>query len=154
MLYTVTAVLSLIPVMALGGGFHISDPYARATSPAAKSAAAFFVIHNETDTAVTITSASTDVARNTQMHTHLMEDGIAKMRHLENGITVEPGRSRALRRGGDHVMLMGLLNGLKDGDVFRLVLEIDGGETIEIDVPVDNQRKPRKESSTDGNTHN
>lgn len=80
---------------------------ARATRPGMSSSAAYMTIHNGTHEAVQIRSLSSPVARKTEFHTTEMNNGMMKMRRLDN-VTIKPGDTLELKPGGYHVMLMGL----------------------------------------------
>ena len=110
----------------------------------AKAAAAFMVIENNTDKDIKLTSASSDAARMTELHTHVFEGDVAKMRPIEGGIEIAAGESHVLKRGADHVMLMGLTGRLEDGEVVEIVLDFDSEHTVTAQIPVDNKREAEK----------
>ena len=64
----------------------VTDAYARAASPVAKSGAAFMVIENAGDSDDRLVSVITDAAMKAELHTSRMQDGIARMSRLEDGI--------------------------------------------------------------------
>ncbi len=80
---------------------------ARATKPGMSSSAAYMTIYNGTDQAVQIRSLSSPVAGKTELHTTEMNNGMMKMRRVDN-LTINPGDRLELKPGGYHVMLMGL----------------------------------------------
>ncbi|WP_257265507.1 copper chaperone PCu(A)C [Endozoicomonas sp. ONNA2] len=80
---------------------------ARATRPGMSSSAAYMTIRNGTHEAVQIRSLSSPVARKTELHTTEMNNGMMKMRRVDN-LTIKPGDTLELKPGGYHVMLMGL----------------------------------------------
>ena len=118
---------------------QISDGYARAANP--KSGAAFMTIHNGGDTACTLSGVSTDAAARAELHTSREENGMMRMVPADP-ITIAPGESQDLARGGEHVMLMGLRQPLADGQDLRLVLDLGDCGPLEVTLPVDNARKP------------
>lgn len=122
----------------------ISDAYARASSPAAKSGAAFLVLENAGDGDDRLLSASTDAAARVELHTHRETgDGIMQMIEIEDGIPLPAGASHSLERGGDHVMLMGLTRPLEQGDEITVTLVFEQAGEVEVTVPVDNERQPK-----------
>ena len=127
--------------MAIAGDIQIEDPYARAASPIAKSGAAFMQITNMGAENDTLISASTDAAMRPELHTHIMEDGVAKMREVEGGIPVMAGEMTMLQRGGFHVMLMGLTQPLTHGETITVTLVFEKAGEIVIEVPIDNERQ-------------
>ncbi len=121
----------------------IEDAYARVSSPNAKVGASFLEIENHGAEDDRLIDAKSDVAARAELHTHKESDGgIMQMLHVPEGFSVPAGGTHALKRGGDHVMLMGLRHGLVEGDEVRLELVFEKAGSIEINVPVDLHRKP------------
>ncbi len=58
-----------------------------------------------------------------------------KMREVDS-LKVPPQGSAELKPGADHVMLMGLKRGLKEGDVIPVSLTLESGQTLTLDVTV------------------
>jgi copper(I)-binding protein len=58
------------------------------------------------------------------------------MTHVEGGFAIPPEGSRALERGGDHIMLIGLTRPLVPGDRIDLQLTFSRGEVIDLVLPV------------------
>lgn len=124
-------------------GMHIHDVYARSNGQAGGSGAVFFMVHNNTETDDRLIGASADVAKLVELHTHKEDaNGVMQMMKIEGGIALPAGEMHELARGGDHVMLMGLTQELKDGDSFPLTLIFEQAGEITVDAVVDNQRKP------------
>ena len=65
-----------------------------------------------------------------------MSNGVMKMRPLENGLVIEPGKTVKLAPGGYHVMLMDLKSPLKQGEKLPITLEFEkaGKVTVSFDV--------------------
>ena len=124
----------------IAGEIMIMDPYARVARPGAPTGAAYLVIHNMGKSADRLLSAESPVAELVQIHTHIEDEGVMKMRRIEGGVPLPPGAMHALERGGDHVMLMGLTRDLSAGDSFRLTLIFEVAGEVTVDVPVDNAR--------------
>lgn len=136
--------LTLFTAMAAhAGDISVDDAYFRAAGASAMSGAAFMHITNSGAEADRLIAASSDVARKVELHTHEVDsNGVAMMRQVEDGFEVPAGAMRALERGGDHVMFMGLTRSLADGDVVSVTLTFEKAGDITIDVPIDNDRKP------------
>lgn len=141
--FSAIALLAASP-LAAGDGIHVADPYARSSGPSAMSGAVFFEIVNRSLTQPDrLVSASSEVAQRVELHTHLQDaDGVMRMIEVDEGFAVAPGETRALTRGGDHVMLMGLTRPLNDGDTFPLTLVFEREGEVTIEVPVDLGRVP------------
>lgn len=142
----------LLALPAAAQDITVTDAYARAASPVAKSGAAFMVIHNDGDTDDRLIAVRSDAAARTELHTHKdMGEGVMKMMEVEEGFPVPAGGMHALARGGDHVMLMGLAAPMAQGDVVTVTLVFEQAGEMEIEVPVDLERKP--EAGAHGMAH-
>jgi len=135
-----TALAATLSLPAFACEINVSDAYIRASGPSAKAAAGFMVLHNNTHASVTLIGAETDVAKMAQLHTHIMENEVAKMREIEGGITIPAGESHVFERGHDHVMLMGLTETFEEGKVIEITLKFQNSEPITIEMPIDNSR--------------
>ncbi|WP_299151146.1 copper chaperone PCu(A)C [uncultured Tateyamaria sp.] len=134
---------TLLAVPAWADGIMIMDPYARAASPAAKSGAAFMVIHNTSDQDDRLIAARTDVAKRVELHTHIETgDGVMQMTEIEGGIDLPAGATHHMMRGADHVMLMGLNGSLEQDAEIEVTLVFEKAGDVVVTIPVDNARKP------------
>ena len=129
-------VLSIASIAVLfGADVEIEGAYARASIPNVPNSAAFFVIKNNSDKDIAITSANSDIAEKNELHTHIKENQMLKMMKIEK-LVVPAKSSLELKSGGDHVMLMGLKKELKAGDEISLELSFSDGDKKSIKVPV------------------
>lgn len=129
-------VLSIASIAAVfGANVEIDGAYARASIPNVPNSAAFFVIKNNSDKDIAITSANSDIAKKNELHTHIKENQMMKMIKIEK-LVVPAKSSLELKSGGDHVMLMGLKKELKAGDEISLELSFSDGDKKSIKVPV------------------
>lgn len=133
--------MALMTLPALAGDMKImiEDAYARS---GAKSGAAFFMIMNHGDEDDRLVAASSDAAPRVELHTHIEDaNGVMKMRELEDGIAVPAGGMHALKRGGDHVMFMGLEAAFEQGSEIDVTLTFEKAGDVTVSIPVDNDRK-------------
>ena len=129
-------VLSIVSIAAVfGADIEIERAYARASIPNVPNSAAFFVIKNNSDKDIAITSANSDIAEKNKLHTYIKENQMLKMMKIEK-LVVPAKSSLELKSGGDHVMLMGLKKELKAGDEISLELSFSDGDKKSIKVPV------------------
>ncbi|MDZ4310071.1 MAG: copper chaperone PCu(A)C [Cypionkella sp.] len=136
------AVLCAAPAFA-HDGVHIENPYARTNGGVGTSGAIFLEISNHADVDDRLIGAASDVADKVELHTHKQSaDGVMQMLAVPEGFPITALQGHALKRGGDHIMLMGLKQDLKDGDIIHLRLTFEHAGVVEVDVPVDNARKP------------
>ncbi|WP_299374982.1 copper chaperone PCu(A)C [uncultured Tateyamaria sp.] len=137
------AVATCVALPAFADRIMVMDPYARAASAAAKSGAAFMTLHNMSGEDDRLIAASTDAAKRVELHTHVeVSDGVLRMTKIEGGIPLPAGDMHAMKRGADHVMLMGLTGPLEQGAEIEMTLTFEKAGDIVVTVPVDNARKP------------
>ncbi len=115
----------------------VVDPYVRQAPPGAPATGAFMVIRNSGSKEIKVIKADNPASKLTELHTHLNEGGMMKMRQVAN-IPVAAGGEAVLKPGGLHVMLIDLKTQLKDGDTVPITLSFDDGSSKKIDVPVKN----------------
>ena len=139
---------------AMIGDLHIEAPWARASIGPAKAGAAYVTVVNHGGEADRLVAVETDVARRSELHTHLMEEGVMKMRQVE-AIEVDPGAPMVMAPGGLHVMLMGLKQPLEQGSRFplRLVFERAGKVEVMVEVLEPAAMGPSGDMKHDGSTH-
>lgn len=113
----------------------VTAAWARASATPKGASAAYVSIKNMGDAGDRLIGARTSVAKRAMLHTHVMEGGIAKMRHIE-AVDVPAGADVAMAPGGNHVMLMGLETPLKEGDHFPLTLVFENAGEITVSVDV------------------
>lgn len=136
---------------AFAADITVSDAYARASGASAKSGAAFMVIENTGAEDDRVIAVSAPIAARVELHTH-MEDanGVMRMMEVEDGFPVPAGGKHMLKRGGDHVMFMGLTGPMEQGATFPLTLTFEKAGEMTFDVTVDLERKP---THGDGHGH-
>ena len=147
---TFTAVLTasiLMTTTAFAEGLMVKDPYARSARPNAPTGAAFMMLQNHTDQDLKLIGVRSDVAKRVELHTHIDKgDGIMQMWQIEGGIAIPAGESHMMKRGGDHVMLMGLNLSLVDGETITVTFEFENAKDMTVEIPIDSKRKPSKDA--------
>jgi len=118
------------------GDLTVIHPWARASAGAATTGAVYMTIRNDGAAGDRLLSAATPVAERAELHTHVMEDGIAKMRPVES-IDIAAGGSVALKPGGLHLMLFGLRQRLREHDTFPLTVTFAEAGTVELEIQVE-----------------
>lgn len=113
----------------------VSDAYAYATAPSAKTAAVFLTLKNMGASPADITGVSTSVAGRAEIHTMTHENGVMQMRKLPN-LTIQPQETVTLDPMGLHVMLFDLPAPLAVGQKFPLTLVLQGGSELSTFVTV------------------
>ena len=117
-------------------GPMIMDAWARPSIGSKGNSAAYMNVMNHGDAADRLVGAKSDVARKTEIHTHIMEDNVARMRRVEGGVEVPAKGNVEFKPGGLHVMLIGLKSKLAEGDAFPLTLVFEKKGEVVVDVKV------------------
>ncbi len=112
----------------------IDDSFARAAISAQRNSAVFMNITNR-GPAAAVVRASSPVADVVELHTHVDDQGLMRMRKIER-IDLPSNQAVALQPGGLHVMLLGLTSDLRSGDQIDVTLEFDDGSERSLQVPV------------------
>ena len=119
------------------GGITVRDAYARASND--RAGAVFMVIENG-GPADRLIEARSDAAMKVEIHTHSEVNGVMQMRQVEGGLAVPAGGQAVLKRGGDHVMFMGLSAAWEQGGSVPLTLVFERAGEVLLDVTVDLER--------------
>jgi copper(I)-binding protein len=115
--------------------FSIENAHVRATPPHSKNSAAFMEIHNNSALSQKLIAASSDIAERVELHSHIMSDGMMKMRQVD-AIDVDANGTAILRPGSFHVMFLGLKSPLVEGESVKIQLYFDNGDEVVIDAPI------------------
>jgi periplasmic copper chaperone A len=118
------------------GDLVITQAWSRATPDGAKVAGGYLTIDNKGSMPDRLIGGSADVADKVQVHEMTMNNGVMTMRLLDQGLTIEPGKTVKLAPGGFHLMLLDLKSPLKRGDKVPVTLEFEkaGKVTVLFDV--------------------
>ena len=127
----------------------VSDSYARSTGPLAKAGAAYMKIMNHSKEDDRLISVYSDIAKKTELHTHLKSDnGVMKMMRIDKGIEIGAMKEHSLVRGGEHIMFMGLKEPFENGKIIPVTLLFEKAGEVNIEVVVDQKRKEKKHSQS------
>jgi hypothetical protein len=116
----------------MSGTMEMADMAAAASGG---TSASYLTITNSGGTADALIKAASDVADTVELHTMTMENNVMRMSPVEK-IDIPANGTAELKPGGLHVMLIGLRQDLKDGDVVKLTLTFQNSGTIEVEAPV------------------
>ena len=135
------ALLLVTPTFAHDGVIHlgpinISSPFSRATLPNAPVGGGFLTIENTGTEDDRLVSASSSIAKDTQIHEMAMEGDVMKMRHLGEGLGIPAGQTVELTPGSLHIMFMGLNGAFVEGETVTLTLTFEKAGTVEVELPV------------------
>ncbi|HBR38827.1 MAG TPA: copper-binding protein, partial [Sulfitobacter pontiacus] len=90
-------------------GIMVDDAYIRSSTAKSTSGAAFMVVMNHSGADDRLIGASSDVAEKVELHSHTSDDnGVMRMGEIEGGVAIASDDMHTFKRGGDHLMFMGL----------------------------------------------
>jgi periplasmic copper chaperone A len=117
-------------------GVTVAHPWARATPGGATVGVAFLEMKAARGQGDRLVSASSPAAGAVEIHNHVMEGGVAKMRRVE-AIAVPGGKSVVLKPSGYHLMLTDLKAPLKEGDLIKITLVFEKAGAIDLEATVE-----------------
>ena len=113
---------------------RIEQAWARETPPGATVGAAYLRIVNG-GAADVLRGASTPIAKQVELHSSTVENGMMRMRPLPE-LAIPAHQTVAFKPGTLHIMLIDLARPLKAGERVRLTLVFRNAGPISVDVPV------------------
>ncbi|MBT3202712.1 MAG: copper chaperone PCu(A)C [Gammaproteobacteria bacterium] len=122
----------------------VEQSFARAAIQQQRNSAAYMNVTNIGGKA-SIVYAKSPVAKIVELHTHINDRGIMRMRKI-NQIELPNQKMVQLKPGGLHIMMLGLNRDLKSGDFVAVTLGFDDGSEKLLQVPVQNTMKKMKKS--------
>ena len=140
LLVLTTAALA-VSTAALAGesALRIDDPYVRLVPSGTTTTGAFMTIHNASSAERKLVKATSPISDKVQLHTHMNENGVMKMREVPR-IEIKAHGQTELKPGSFHVMLIDLKEPLQEGGTVPITLEFDDGSTYRVLAPI---RKPQ-----------
>jgi periplasmic copper chaperone A len=114
-------------------GVAIMDNWVRANSPGQSVGAAYMTLLSAQDS--TMIKAEADIAGSVEIHSMSMNDGVMKMRMLEQ-LPLKAGQQEKLAPGGFHLMLFDLKKPLTTGEnvIFTLSFKDTAGKVTQQQV--------------------
>lgn len=138
-LASLIAITTLTPSRAQelkAGDLIISQPWSRATPGGAKVAGGFLTIENKGSAPDRLIAGSADIAAKVEVHEMSTNNGVMTMRRLDNGLTIEPGKTVKLAPGGYHLMIVELNGALKQGDKLPITLQFEKAGNVKVEFEV------------------
>jgi copper(I)-binding protein len=118
------------------GDLVITQAWSRATPNGAKIAGGYLTIENKGSVPDRLLGGSGEIAGKVEVHEMAMDNGVMKMRPLDQGLTIEPGKTVKLAPGGYHLMMFDLKGQLKQGDKVPVTLEFEKAGKVMLSLDV------------------
>ncbi|TCZ63077.1 copper chaperone PCu(A)C [Roseicella aquatilis] len=124
------------------GSIAVSHPWTRAAGQGG-TGAGFLTLRNTGSTPDRLVGASSPAARTTELHTHIREGEVMRMRPVP-AIEIPAGQAVTLQPGGLHLMLIGLQQALDQGGSVPVTLRFEraGEVTVQLAVQAAGARGP------------
>lgn len=118
------------------GPLVVTGLWSRPTPGAARLTAGYLRIANNGSEPDRLIGGSALIAERFEIHASDVNDGVARMRALREGIEIPAGETIVLRPGGKHLMFAQLKNSVSQGERFEatLVFEKAGPLAVTFDV--------------------
>ena len=113
---------------------EITGGFVRA-SPKMVSAGAGFMQITSTGPADRLIGFSSPVCDHGELHTHIHDNGMMRMRQIE-AIDIPAGGTAVLEPGALHLMFIGLVEPLVEGESVPVTLVFENAGEVEISLPV------------------
>jgi copper(I)-binding protein len=117
------------------GALRIATPWTRAMR-AGGTGAGFMTIRNTGSTPDRLVAARTPAARVVELHTHIREGDVMRMRPVPV-IELPAGQEVRLQPGGLHLMLIGLTAALEQGARVPVTLVFERAGEVEVQLAVE-----------------
>ena len=126
------------------GDLVITQAWTRATPNGAKIGGGYVTIENKGTTPDRLVGGAGDIAGKVEIHEMAMDNGVMKMRPIDKGLTIEPGKTVKLAPGGYHLMMFDLKAPLKQGDKVPVTLQFEkaGKVSVTLDVQCGGAQAP------------
>ena len=136
--------------LALAAGIQLGDAYSYPTMEGMQQGGVFLPLTNTDKKDDVLVGASIDksLVDKVELHTHINENGVMKMREVKGGIPLPAGKTTELKRGSFHIMFFGLKKMFKVGDTFPLTLKFKNNKPQTVTVTV------REQTHKTGDAHN
>ena len=128
-------ILSFFLSVAAHAQVQIEKPWTRATAPGAKVGGGYMLIRNQGAAADKLVAASSPAAGKVELHVHINEGGVMKMREVP-GYDVPAKGAFELKPGGAHLMFMNLKAPFKEGDRIPVTLKFEKAGEVKAEFQV------------------
>jgi periplasmic copper chaperone A len=114
---------------------QVENPWARASAPGATVVGGYMLIRNAGAAGDRLESASSPVAAKVELHVHINDNGVMKMREVR-GYDVPAKGSFELKPGGAHLMFVEIKRPFKEGDKLPVKLKFEKAGEVSAEFQV------------------
>ncbi len=114
---------------------QVTDAWIRLVPEVASASAAYFKLVNASDQARVLVGVQSELADSVEMHTTVSKNGLMGMERMVE-VAIPAAKVVLFEPGGKHVMLIGLHQPLKAGDVHTMHLQFADGSELPVSLVV------------------
>ena len=118
------------------GSIVVENPRTRETPKGATIGDGYLSVKNNGTAADRLVRGSVSVAKGLEIHTTTIDDGVAKMRQVTDGVEIKSGETVNFEPGSSHIMFVNLAQPLHAGETVRGTFTFEHAGTIEIEYAV------------------
>lgn len=119
------------------GSLDIGHPWSRPTANGVTVAGGYLSITNRGNTTDRLIGGASPAAGQVEVHEVVKVDGVIKTRPLAGGLEIKPGKTVVLKPGSYRVMLTGLKQPFRVGQLVKGTLTFEKAGTVEIEYAVE-----------------
>ena len=114
---------------------QVEQPWARATPPGASVAGGYMTVRNA-GAADKLVSASSPAAGKVELHVHINDNGVMRMREVKGGYAIPAKGAFELKPGGAHLMFVQIARPFKEGDKIPVKLRFEKAGEVNVEFAV------------------
>ena len=133
------------------GDLTIGHPWTRATPKGAKVAGGYLKLTNGGMQADRLIGVSAEGVEAVEIHEMAVVDNIMTMREVKGGLEIKPGETVELKPASFHMMMMGLKEPFKEGQLIKGTLQFEHAGSVPVEFKV--EALGAKEASGDHDGH-
>jgi periplasmic copper chaperone A len=118
------------------GNLVLDNAWTRATPQGAPVGGGYLTIENLGATADRLVTGSITFADRVEIHAMSMDGDVMTMRQVEGGLEIPAGETITLKPGGLHLMFVGLVEPLVEGEAVDVTLTFETAGTVTLPFPV------------------
>lgn len=122
-----------------GEGLVVTEAFMYPPIPGTHQTAIYMRAKNHSAHSLVLNYVHTSVADRVEVHTHIHQDGLMKMRKV-NRFIFQPKRSQLFEPGGYHLMVFDLIDNIADMKEFELTFEFEGAKSVTVPVTITSRK--------------
>lgn len=121
-------------------GVIVTADHVRESIPGTRISSAYMTIANNHSENIKLISATSELSPRIEIHQHMMENGMMKMRK-QAFLVVQANNRVVLQPSGYHLMIFDLKTPLTDGEIMAITLYFDNQTEVTVSLPIQGLKK-------------